>query len=153
MTTPTEQLQTLGIALPTPVAPLGSYVPGKKSGTQIVTSGQLPIDADGQLAAGRLGADLDVEAGQAAARQAVLNALAIAADIAGGIDQITSIFKVVVFVNSTPDFTEQAAVANGASDVLAQIFGDAGRHIRSAVGMVSLPKNAAVEVELTVETA
>ena len=104
----------------------------------------------GNLVAGRLGADLDVPAGQQAARQAALNAVAAAASVAGGIDVISRVVKVTVFVNSDPVFTDQAAVANGASDLLAQIFGDQGRHVRSAVGVAVLPRNAAVEVELTV---
>ncbi len=148
--TASQNLADLGIELPTVATPLGSYLPALRDGQHVLTSGQLPIDAVGNLVAGRLGADLDVPAGQQAARQAALNAVAAAASVAGGIDVISRVVKVTVFVNSDPVFTDQAAVANGASDLLAQIFGDQGRHVRSAVGVAVLPRNAAVEVELTV---
>ncbi|EPH03226.1 hypothetical protein HMPREF1531_01284 [Propionibacterium sp. oral taxon 192 str. F0372] len=148
--TVSQNLADLGIELPTVATPLGSYLPALRDGQHVLTSGQLPIDAVGNLVAGRLGADLDVLAGQQAARQAALNAVAAAASVAGGIDVISRVVKVTVFVNSDPVFTDQAAVANGASDLLAQIFGDQGRHVRSAVGVAVLPRNAAVEVELTV---
>lgn len=148
--TASQNLADLGIELPTVATPLGSYLPALRDGQHVLTSGQLPIDAVGNLVAGRLGADLDVLAGQQAARQAALNAVAAAASVAGGIDVISRVVKVTVFVNSDPVFTDQAAVANGASDLLAQIFGDQGRHVRSAVGVAVLPRNAAVEVELTV---
>lgn len=148
--TASQNLDDLGIELPTVATPLGSYLPALRDGQHVLTSGQLPIDAVGNLVAGRLGADLDVPAGQQAARQAALNAVAAAASVAGGIDVISRVVKVTVFVNSDPVFTDQAAVANGASDLLAQIFGDQGRHVRSAVGVAVLPRNAAVEVELTV---
>lgn len=142
-------LADLGIELPTVVAPLGSYLPVLLDGRRIHTSGQLPIDADGNLAAGRLGVDLDVAAGQQAARTAALNALGAVASVVD-LDAVARVVKVTVFVNSDPSFTDQAAVANGASDLLSQVFGDAGRHVRSAVGVAVLPRNAAVEVELTV---
>lgn len=148
----TNRLNELGIELPQVVKPLGDYVPAKASGSQIVTSGQLPI-VDGVLMEGRLGAGVDVEQGAKAARAAAINALAAAADVAGGVDNIASVDKVVVFVNSAPDFTSQADVANGASELLGAIFGESGRHARSAVGVAVLPKNAAVEVELTVTVA
>ncbi len=148
--TASQNLADLGIELPTVATPLGSYLPALRDWQHVLTSGQLPIDAVGNLVAGRLGADLDVPAGQQAARQAALNAVAAAASVAGGIDVISRVVKVTVFVNSDPVFTDQAAVANGASDLLAQIFGDQGRHVRSAVGVAVLPRNAAVEVELTV---
>ncbi|MGK0539795.1 RidA family protein [Propionimicrobium lymphophilum] len=147
-----SKLLELGIELPEVIKPLGSYVPAKAFGAQIVTSGQLPI-SEGKLVEGRLGEDLDVAQGCQAARYAAINALAAAADVAGGVDKIASVDKVLVFVNSAPTFTGQADVANGASDVLGEIFSEAGRHARSAVGVAVLPKNAAVEVELTVTVA
>ena len=148
---PSERLALAGLELPTPVAPIGSYVPAKRVGDQIWTSGQLPIGPDGKLASGRLGAGVSVADGQQAARTAALNAVAAAAAIAGHVDEIEGVAKVTVFVNSAPSFTEQPQVANGASDLLAEIFGDAGRHVRSAVGVAALPKDASVEVELVFE--
>ena len=113
--------------------------------------GQLPF-VDGELTAvGKVGDTVSAEQATEAARTAVLNAIAAAADVAGGLDAIKRVVRVVVFVNSAPDFTGQAGVANGASQLLGQIFGEHGRHARSAVGVVTLPLGSAVEVELTVE--
>ena len=145
-----ERLAELGIELPVKSAPLGAYVPAKQWGSRVFTSGQLPILADGTILTGRLGGGLDVAAGQAAARAAVLNALAAVSALLGHIDEIHEVVRVEVYVNSSTAFTEHAKVANGASDVLLDIFGDAGRHVRSAVGVAALPMNAAVEVELVV---
>lgn len=149
MSTPSQRLAELGITLPPVAAPVGSYVPALRLGGTVQTSGQIPFTSDG-LITGLVGADLDTAGAQTAARTAALNALAAAAAVAGGVDAIAGIHKVTVFVASAPGFTEQATVANGASDMLAEIFGDEGRHIRSAVGVAVLPKNAAVEVELVV---
>lgn len=146
-----ERLAELGIELPPTTAPLGAYVPAKRQGSQIVTSGQLPVHLDGTILTGRLGGGLDVAEGQQAARLAVLKALSAAAALAGHVDEIREIVKVVVYVQSSSSFTEQPQVANGASELLLEIFGDAGRHVRSAVGVAALPMNAAVEIELTVE--
>lgn len=146
-----ERLAELAIDLPTPVVPLGSYIPATISGNQVLTSGQLPVAASGEVITGRLGADCDLARAQQAARLAALNALAAAAATVGGVDAITRVVRVAVFVNSTADFTDQALVANGASEILGEIFGEAGRHVRSALGMAALPKNAVVEVELVVE--
>ncbi len=151
MTKASERLVKIGIDLPTPATPLGSYLPAKRWGNDVFTSGQLPITADGTLIAGRVGDDIDVNTAQKAARQAAINALAAIAEVAGGIDAIRTIVKVVVFVNSDPSFTDHALVANGASDLLGEIFSDEGFHARSAVGVAVLPKNAAVEVELHVK--
>lgn len=145
-----ERLAELGIELPVKSAPLGAYVPAKQWGSRVFTSGQLPVLADGTILTGRLGGGLDVAAGQAAARAAVLNALAAVSALLGHIDEIREVVRVVVYVNSSTAFTEHAQVANGASGVLLEIFGDAGRHVRSAVGVAALPLNAAVEVELVV---
>ncbi len=147
---PSERLAAAHIVLPEPVAPIGSYLPAKQAGQQIHTSGQLPIDAGGRLVAGRLGAGLQVAAGQRAARIAALNAVAAAAGVAGHVDEIKQVLRVTVFVNSVPGFTDQPQVADGASDVLFEIFGEDGRHVRSAVGVAALPRDAAVEVELIV---
>lgn len=145
-----ERLAELGIELPVAAAPLGAYVPARRIGSQVLTSGQLPITADGGSITGRLGADLDVAAGQRAARAAALKAIAAAVRQVGHVDEIREIVKVVVYVCATASFTDHAKVANGASDLLIEIFGDAGRHVRSAVGVASLPAGAAVEVELVV---
>ena len=147
MSTPSQRLAELGIELPPVAAPVGSYVPATRLGDTVQTSGQIPYTPDG-LVTGIVGSETDAAAAQAAARVAALNALAAAAEVAGGVDALRGIARVTVFVASAPGFTEQAAVANGASDVLAEIFGADGCHIRSAVGVAVLPKNASVEVEL-----
>lgn len=148
---PSQRLQELNIVLPTVAAPIGSYVPATRSGSWILTSGQLPF-VNGQLTcAGKVPGDVTVEQAAEAAGVAVLNGLAAAAQVAGGVDRITRVVRVCVYVNSSPGFSEQPRVANGASDLLAKIFGDAGRHARSAVGAAELPRNAPVEVELVVE--
>jgi enamine deaminase RidA (YjgF/YER057c/UK114 family) len=146
-----RRLSELGITLPTPPRPVGSYVPGVRVGNLVMCSGQLPM-ADGKLLAkGKVGRDLSLESAQAAARQAALNALAILAATAGGIDHIVRIVRLAVFVNSAPGFTDQPKVANGASDLMTQVFGDAGRHVRAAVGAAELPLDACVEVEAVAE--
>lgn len=146
--THSERLASLNLTLPAVVTPVGSYVPALQSGREILTSGQLPM-RDGRLTcAGKVGAEVTVEGAAAAAELAALNAVAAAASIAGGIDRIERIVRVCVFVNSAAGFTDQPKVANGASDLLGRIFGDAGRHVRSAVGVAELPLNAAVELEL-----
>jgi enamine deaminase RidA (YjgF/YER057c/UK114 family) len=151
--TPSQKLVELGITLPPVTAPIGSYVPGIRTGNLVLVSGQLPFK-DGRLTVtGKVGADVTVEQAIAAARQAGLNALAIAAHTAGGIDRIARIVRLAVFVNSAPGFSEQPTVANGASDLMVEVFGDAGRHVRAAVGASELPRNAAVEVELMAELA
>ena len=145
-----ERLAELGIELPIRTTPLGAYIPAKQWGSRVFTSGQLPVLADGKILTGRLGGGLGVPEGQAAARVAVLNALAAVSSLLGHVDEIREVVRVVVYVNSSTGFTEHAQVANGASGVLLEIFGDAGRHVRSAVGVAALPLNAAVEVELVV---
>ena len=150
---PSERLAALEMTLPKVAAPVGNYVPATRSGHQILTSGQLPV-RDGQvLCTGKVGADVSVEEAAAAAAVAALNGLAAAANAAGGVDRISRIVRVCVYVNSAPDFTDQPKVANGASDLLAGIFSDAGKHARSAVGVAALPLNAAVELELVVEVS
>ena len=144
----TERLAELGLTLPDVPTPVGSYVPALRVGELAYTSGQLPL-ADGALVStGALTGPDDVARGAAAARVAALNAVAALASVLGGPDHIARIVKTTVFVASAPDFTQQPAVANGASDLLVALFGDEGRHTRSAVGVASLPMDAPVEVEL-----
>lgn len=147
----TQRLAELGLPLPAVAVPVADYVPAARCGQQIVTAGQLPLVEGHLQVTGHVGAEVDVETAAGQARIAALNAVAAAAAEAGGIDAIRAVVKVVVFVSSAPDFTGQAAVANGASELLGQIFGEAGRHARSAVGVVSLPLASPVEVELTVQ--
>jgi enamine deaminase RidA (YjgF/YER057c/UK114 family) len=151
MMKPSERLKELKITLPQPAAPIGSYVPAQRSGRYILTSGQLPTREGRLVYAGKVTGDVKIEEAADGARIAMLNAIAAAAQVAGGIDNIERVVRVCVFVNSSPDFFEQPTVANGASNLLTDIFGDAGRHARSAVGVAGLPKNAVVEVELIVE--
>lgn len=145
-----EKLQELGIELPGVAAPVAAYVPAIQVGNQVWTSGQLPFINGSLPATGRLGEEISVEDGAAYARTAVLNALA-AVDSVVGIDNVTRVLKVVGFVASAPGFHQQPAVINGASEVLGEIFGDAGQHARSAVGVAELPMGAPVEVEIIVE--
>lgn len=148
---PEERLAALGITLPPVVAPLAAYVPAVRSGHLIYTAGQVPL-ADGQLvAAGKVGAEIGAAEAASLARTCALNALAAAAMEAGGVSAIRRIVKMTGFVASAPDFTGQPQVVNGASELLLEIFGDAGRHARSAVGVAALPLNAPVEIELIVE--
>lgn len=146
------RLEELGIELPSVAAPLASYVPATRVGGQVWTSGQLPV-IDGELpATGKVGAEVSVERAQELARTAALNALA-AIDAEAGLDNITRVVKVVGFVASDPSFTEQAAVIDGASEFLGELFGEAGVHARSAVGVAVLPKDSPVEIEVIVEIA
>lgn len=144
------RLADLGYSLPEVAKPLASYVPAVRVGDQVWTSGQLPV-IDGNLpATGKVGAEVSVEDAQECARVAALNALA-AIDSVVGLDNVSRVVKVVGFVASAPDFVEQAAVINGASDFIGELFGEAGTHARSAVGVAVLPKNSPVEVEVIVE--
>lgn len=148
-----QRLADLGIVLPAVPAPVAAYVPAVHDGATIVTSGQLPF-VDGELvAAGLVGAEVTPEEATDAARVACLNALAAAAAVAGGADAITRVLKVVVYVASAPGFTGQSGVANGASLLLGELLGEAGRHARSAVGVAALPLGSPVELELTLSTA
>lgn len=145
---PSQRLAELGLALPAVPAPVAAYVPAVLNGDQVFTAGQLPF-VDGVLPqSGKVGAAVSPEAAAQHARTAALNAIAAAASAAGGIDAIGRILKLVVFVASDPEFTGQPAVANGASVLLQEVFGDAGVHARSAVGVAVLPLDAPVEVEL-----
>ncbi len=147
----TERLVELGISIPAVAKPVASYIPSSISGNVVFTAGQLPF-IDGSLpATGKVGADVDASDAAGMARTAVLNALAAIETSIGSVDRITKIVKLVVFVASAPDFTGQPGVANGASDLLVEIFGENGRHARSAVGVAVLPLDAPVELELIVE--
>ena len=148
--TASARLAQLGVALPEVVAPLAAYVPAVRTGDLVYTAGQLPMRA-GQLAGtGKVGALVSPDEGKAMARICALNALA-AIDSLVGIDAVTRVVKVVGFVASAPGFNGQPGVVNGASELLAEVFGDAGAHARSAVGVSELPLDAPVEVELIVE--
>ena len=145
-----DRLAELGITLPEVAKPLAAYVPAKRVGNQVWTSGQLPL-VDGQLPiTGLVGDEVSAEEAYSAARTCALNALA-AVDAEVGLDNVASISKLVGFGASAPGFYEQPGVVNGASELVGEIFGDEGVHVRSAVGVAVLPKNAPVEVEMVVE--
>lgn len=149
MTLPSARLAGLGLELPRVAAPLAAYVPSKVTGDSVRSSGQLPF-VDGELlAVGKVGSDVSLDDAYSAARACALNALAAIAEAAGGIDAIESVVHVTGFVASAPDFYDQPAVVNGASELLSEIFGEKGRHTRSAVGVAVLPLNVPVEVEVT----
>ena len=148
-----ERLAALGLSLPPVAPPVAAYVPAVRTGNYVYVSGQLPI-VDGKLqATGKVGASVGTEEAAALARVCALNGLAAAAGAAGGLDAITRIVKITCFVASAPSFTGQAQVANGASEFLIQVLGDAGKHARSAIGMAVLPLDTPVEVELIAEVA
>jgi len=150
--TTSERLVELGIELPAVVAPLAAYVPAVRTGNLVYTSGQLPM-VDGALPqAGKVGADVTAEEAKGLARTCALNALAAIHSLVG-VDSVVRVVKVVGFVASAPGFNGQPGVVNGASELLGDVFGDAGVHARSAVGVSELPLNAPVEVELIVEVA
>ncbi len=148
---PEARLAALGLTLPTVTPPLAAYVPAVRTGSYVYTAGQLPV-VDGQLlAAGKVGAEVGAVEAAALARTCALNALAAVASVAGGLSAIRRIVKVTGFVASTPDFTQQPQVVNGASELLLEVFGESGRHARSAVGTAVLPLDAPVEIELIAE--
>ena len=153
MSSPSERLAELGLELPSVPAPLAAYVPAVRHGALVYTSGQLPVSAGVLRATGKVGADVQADVAVECARLAALNAVAAVAAEAGGVDQIDRVLKVTVFVASAPDFTGQPQVANGASELLGAIFGEAGRHARSAVGLSVLPLDAPVEIELVAAVA
>jgi enamine deaminase RidA (YjgF/YER057c/UK114 family) len=144
------RLGQLGVTLPQVAAPLASYVPAVRTGNLVYTSGQLPIEGGKLARTGKVGAGISPEEGKALARICALNALAAVGSVVG-IDAVTRVVKVVGFVASAPGFNGQPGVVNGASDLLAEVFGDNGAHARSAVGVAELPLDAPVEVELIVE--
>ena len=147
-----SRISSLGLRLPDVAAPVAAYVPATRVGNQVWTSGQLPF-VDGALpATGKVGAEVSAEDAYEYARTCLLNALA-AVDAEVGLDAVTRVVKVVGYVASAPDFTGQPGVINGASELIGEIFGDAGAHVRSAVGVAVLPLDAPVELELIVEVA
>ena len=148
-----DRVAELGLTLPVTSKPVAAYIPAVVTGNLVFTSGQLPT-VDGALpATGKVGAEVDADAAKALARQCVLNGLAAARSAIGSLDRITRVVKVVGFVASTPDFTGQPGVINGASELLGEIFGEAGTHARSAVGVAALPLDAPVEIEFVFEFA
>lgn len=146
-----EKMKELGFTLPETVKPLAAYIPAIRTGDYVYTSGQVPF-ANGELKyGGKIGFDLSLEEGQKAAELCTLNALSAIKGVTGDLDKIEQIVKVTVFVNSADGFTDQPKVANGASEFLGKIFGEAGKHTRSAVGVNELPVNSAVEIEMIVK--
>lgn len=148
-----ERLAALGLEVPEVAKPVAVYVPAVRTGDHVFTSGQLPMRGGELMATGKVGDGVDPEQAQACAQQCALNAIAAVRAEIGDLDLVTRVVKVVVFVASTSDFTGQPQVANGASELFGQAFGDAGIHARSAVGVPVLPLDAPVEVEVVVEVA
>jgi enamine deaminase RidA (YjgF/YER057c/UK114 family) len=148
---PEERLAELGLAVPDVAAPVAAYVPAVRSGNQVFTSGQLPMREGQLMATGKVGGEVTQEEAVECARQCALNALAAIRAEIGELGAVKRVVKVVAFVASTPDFTAQPLVANGVSELLGEVFGEVGRHARSAVGVPVLPLDAPVEVELLVE--
>ena len=145
-----DRLAELSITLSDPPAPAGAYVPALQDGDNVLTSGQLPL-VDGALpATGHVGSEVDPERAKELARVCAINAVAAIRSVVGDLDRVEQVTKVVGFVSSAPDFTGQPGVINGASELLGEVFGEAGRHARSAVGVAALPLGAPVEVEVTV---
>ena len=145
-----QKLAELGITLPEAAAPVAAYVPAVEVGGLLHISGQISFAEDGSLIKGRLGEDMDVEAGTAAARRCGIMLLAQIRKALGSLDRVDRIVKLGVFISSTPGFTDQPKVANGASELMQEVFGDAGRHARSAVGVPVLPLGVAVEIDAIV---
>jgi enamine deaminase RidA (YjgF/YER057c/UK114 family) len=148
-----DLLAELGIRLPPAAAPVAAYVPVRVSGEHAYVAGQIPIEDGRVLSSGKVGADLTVDEARDAARRCALQALSALREALGSLDRVKGIVKVDVFVASAPGFTQQPAVANGASDVLVEIFGEEGRHARAAVGVSELPLGASVEVALVARVA
>ena len=152
--TPEQRLADLGIDLPDAPPPAASYVPWVRTGNLVFTAGQIPVRDGSPGWTGRLGDDIDLEQGQAAARQCAINVIAQIRAAVGDLSSVTRIVKLTVFVSSAPGFAEQHRVANGASDLMGEVFGDeVGRHARSAVGTAMLPLDVPVEVEAVVEVS
>ncbi len=146
-----KRIEEMGLTLPDVPAPLAAYVPGQKGGRFIFTAGQLPIQGGELKYKGKLGQDYSVEEGHEAAKIAFLNCLGVIKKIVGDLDKVKQVVKINGFVNSVPDFTDQPKVLNGASELCVELFGKKGEHARAAVGSISLPMGAAVEVEMIVE--
>ena len=153
MSTPEERLAALGLTLPEVAAPVAAYVPAVRTGSYVYTSGQLPMVGGALVATGKVGAEIDAETAKGLARTCALNAMAAVKSVVGDLSKVTRVVKVVGFVASAPGFTGQPGVVNGASELLGEVFGEAGQHARSAVGVAVLPLDAPVEVEVVVEVA
>lgn len=150
-TTPEERLASLGLSVPEVAKPVAAYIPALRTGNYVFTSGQLPMREGQLVTTGKVGGEVTPEEAVECARQCALNALAAVKAEIGDLAQVKRIVKAVVFVASTPDFTGQPGVANGASELFGDVFGEAGQHTRSAVGVPVLPLDAPVEIELIVE--
>ena len=146
-----SKLSELKLSLPDAPKPVAAYIPAKQTGNLVFTAGQLPMVNGELISKGLLGQDVEIDEANRAARICTLNALAAIKGVIGDLDRIKQIVRVVGYVASVPTFTQQPAVVNGASELLLEIFGENGKHARSAVGMAVLPLNASVEIELTVE--
>jgi enamine deaminase RidA (YjgF/YER057c/UK114 family) len=146
-----SSIKQLGLELPDVPKPVAAYIPAKQTGNLVFTAGQLPMVNGELISKGLLGQDVEIDEANKAARICTLNALAAIKGVIGDLDRIKQIVRVVGYVASVPTFTQQPAVVNGASELLLEIFGENGKHARSAVGMAVLPLNASVEIELTVE--
>jgi enamine deaminase RidA (YjgF/YER057c/UK114 family) len=153
MSTPEERLAEMGLEVPEVAKPVAVYIPALRSGNHVYTSGQLPMRGGELMLTGKVGGEITPEQGVECARQCALNAIAAVRSVVGDLSAVKRVVKVVAFVASVPDFTGQPGVANGASELLGDAFGDAGKHTRSAVGVAVLPLDAPVEVELVVEVS
>lgn len=149
--TPEERLSELGLTVPDVVAPVAAYVPAQRSGNYVYVSGQVPMRDGALVHSGKVGAEVSLEEAAECAKQCALNAIAALRSVTGELSAVKQIVKVVGFVASAPGFTAQPKVVNGASELLGSVFGDAGTHARSAVGVAVLPLDAPVEVELIAE--
>ena len=145
-----EKIKELGFEIPQVAAPLAAYIPAKQVGNLIMTSGQVPLVKGEMKYMGKVGKELSEDEGQKAAQVCALNCLAAIKGVIGNLDKVVEVVKLTVFVASAENFIAQPKVANGASELIVQIFGDAGKHVRSAVGVTALPLNAAVEIEMIV---
>ena len=146
-----ERLKEMGIALPPAVTPVANYVPAVRTGNLVFLSGHGPFKEDGSLITGKVGSDLTAEQGYEAARRVAIGLLGSLKAIIGDLDKVRRVVKLLGLVNCKPDFTDQPKIINGASDFLVEVFGDKGKHARSAVGTNALPVNIAVEIEMIVE--
>lgn len=148
-----NRIKELGFEIPDVAKPLAAYIPAKQIGNLVMTSGQVPLVNGEMKYVGKVGKDLSEEEGQKAAQVCALNCLAAIKSIIGNLDRIVEVEKLTVFIASADNFTAQPKVANGASELIGKIFGEAGKHVRSAVGVTALPLNAAVEIEMIVKVS
>jgi enamine deaminase RidA (YjgF/YER057c/UK114 family) len=153
MSSPEERLADLGLEVPEVAKPVAAYVPAIRTGNYVYTSGQLPMRGGQLITTGKVGGEVTAEEAVECAQQCALNAIAAVRTVVGDLARVTRVVKVVAFVASTPDYTGQPGVANGASELLGAVFGEAGQHARSAVGVPVLPLDAPVEVEMVVEVS